>query len=344
MSRRGSQSGQPAARCGEVVLMRDNLARCSTASACGIEFASTNAVDDGDFVGVLVRGEQTGDDGSMWIAWVLIGFGLGLAAAIPLIRAFARRAELRARQAERRARDAERLAELGSMTGGLAHEIKNPLSTVGLNAQLLAEGISDSDLPEDEKQRLLKRLDGLAREVERLKGILTDFLQFAGRMQLHREPHDLVQLVDSLADFFHPQCDQARVVLRTDLPSEPVVASIDAGLVKQAVLNLMLNGLQAMAASSASASAKSDGPTELILTVRREGDEALITVVDTGPGFDPAKIDEMFRPYVSGRPGGTGLGLPTSSRIIEEHGGVLNAQSAAGHGSEFQIRLPVESG
>jgi len=290
---------------------------------------------------VLVRDEQTGDDGSMWIAWMLIGFGLGLAAAIPLIRAFARRAELRARQAERRARDAERLAELGSMTGGLAHEIKNPLSTVGLNAQLLTEGISDSDLPDDEKQRLLKRLDGLAREVERLKGILTDFLQFAGRMQLHRQPRDLVQLVDSLADFFHPQCDQARVVLRTDLPGEPVVVSIDEGLVKQAVLNLMLNGLQAMAGPKASV--KRDDQAELILTVRREGDEAVITVVDTGPGFDPAKVDEMFRPYVSGRPGGTGLGLPTSGRIIEEHGGMLRAQSVPGQGSEFQIRLPVGS-
>src|SRR5262245_33696157 len=93
--------------------------------------------------------------------WTLLGValgagGMGLAGSV-----LRRRAEKRARDAERRARDAERLAELGSMTGGLAHEIKNPLSTIGLNAQLLAEGIRDADLPSEERGRLLRRLDAL---------------------------------------------------------------------------------------------------------------------------------------------------------------------------------------
>src|SRR5687767_16019299 len=104
--------------------------------------------------------------------WIILGLALGVGIMLPIAHRLRRRAEKRARQAERRARDAERLAELGSMTGGLAHEIKNPLSTIGLNAQLLSEAISESDLPADQRDRLLRRIDALSREVERLRGIL----------------------------------------------------------------------------------------------------------------------------------------------------------------------------
>ena len=115
--------------------------------------------------------------------------GLVLGAAI--VAATARRAisirEERARRAERRAADAERLAELGSLTGGLAHEIKNPLSTVILNAQLVEEAIRDLDAPEDETTPMLRRVDALVREADRLRTILADFLRFAGRFQLDRD-------------------------------------------------------------------------------------------------------------------------------------------------------------
>src|SRR5262245_4663833 len=142
---------------------------------------------------------------SIWW-WTILGVVIGVVVMLPLTRQLLRRAEKRARQAERRARDSERLAELGSMTGGLAHEIKNPLSTIGLNAQLLSEAIGDSSLPTDQRERLLRRIEALSREVERLRGILTDFLQFAGRIKLDPQPHDLAALVDEISDFFHPQC------------------------------------------------------------------------------------------------------------------------------------------
>ena len=181
--------------------------------------------------------------------WTILGVVAGVMLMLPITRMLLRRAERRARRAERRARDAERLAELGSMTGGLAHEIKNPLSTVGLNAQLLSEAISESDLPPDQRDRLLRRIEALSREVERLRGILTDFLQYAGRIKLDPQPHDLVKLVDELSDFFHPQCQQAGVMLRTQLPKSPeeLIVQVDEGLLKQAILNLMLNAVQAMA-------------------------------------------------------------------------------------------------
>ncbi|MHC4414608.1 MAG: sensor histidine kinase [Planctomycetota bacterium] len=263
---------------------------------------------------------------------------------LPLVRVFLRRAERRARDAERRALDAERLAELGSMTGGLAHEIKNPLSTIGLNAQLMGEGINESDLPTEQRDRLLRRLDALAREIERLRTILTDFLQFAGRVKLDAQPRDMIRIVSELRDFFDPQCDQNRIVLRTQYPDHPVAVHVDESLFKQALLNLMINATQAMT-DGASAARGADEPQgsrgELILRVEADRREARVHVIDTGPGIGPDRLAKIFHPYVSDHTGGTGLGLPTARRIIEEHGGSLVAHSEIGRGSDFVIHLPL---
>jgi signal transduction histidine kinase len=290
------------------------------------------------------------------IWWTLLGFAAGVIVMIPLTRLMLRRAEKRARRAERRARDAERLAELGSMTGGLAHEIKNPLSTIGLNAQLLAESIGESDLPHEQRERLIRRLDTLSREIERLRSILTDFLQFAGRMKLDPQSRDLGRLVEELSDFFHPQAAQHGIVMRTQLPREPVMAKVDEGLMKQAILNLMLNATQAMSGSGSDQRSAVGGEAqrpnadrrppnaELILRVEGGGDdrEARIHVIDTGPGIEPSKLNDIFRPYFTTRPGGSGLGLPTAQRIVHEHGGELTVHSEPGKGTDFTIHLPAE--
>ena len=253
-----------------------------------------------------------------------------------------RRAEHRARLAERRARNAERLAEIGSMTAGLAHEIKNPLSTIGLNAQLLAEGLNDAELPAQERDRLLNRLGALSREAERLRAILTDFLQFAGRVKLDARPRDLVRIVAELRDFFHPQCDQSRVVMRTKLPETPVRVPVDETLLKQALLNLMINATQAMTNGATTGEDSHDTRGELILQIDADDDEARIHVIDTGPGIDPDRLEKIFHPYVSQTVGGSGLGLSTARRIIEEHGGRIAAHSDVGRGSDFVIHLPMK--
>ena len=270
--------------------------------------------------------------------WILLGVVAGVLGSIPIARALLRQAKRRVRRAERRARRNERLAELGSMTGGLAHEIKNPLSTIGLNASLLTEGIQDADLPDEQRERLLRRMDALSREAERLKEILTDFLQFAGRVKLDPQPRDLVKIVDELSDFFHPQCDQARVVLRTQLPGEAVDVRVDEGLIKQALLNLLINAVQAMAGSSQDDSASRG---ELMLRLAADQREARVHVIDTGPGIEQEMLSEIFHPYVSHKSGGTGLGLSTARRIVEEHGGRLDVHSEPGRGSDFVIHLPL---
>ncbi len=270
----------------------------------------------------------------MGVIWLGIGFVLGLLCSLPLVYYLLQRAETRAREAERRALASERLAELGSMTGGLAHEIKNPLSTIGLNAQLLSEGIVELDLDEAQRSRLLRRVEALGSEVERLGGILTDFLQFAGRIRLSKEQCDLVKVVRELEDFYHPQCDQAGIQLATELPESPVHIVVDVAHIKQALLNLMINATQALT------SQESCEDPKITLRVDSSDDQIELHVIDNGPGIPTSKMGEIFHPYVSHKSGGTGLGLPTARRLIEEHGGQLEVISAEGQGSDFLVSLP----
>lgn len=278
------------------------------------------------------------------IVGLLAGTVLGVGATALALRARLAARDRRAVVAERNAQRAERLAELGSMTSGLAHEIKNPLSTVVLNAQLVAEEIAESELPEETRGRLLRRVDALGREATRLRDILADFLRFAGRMRLDPSRRDLRRIVEEVADFFLPQSERHGVIQRVEIPDEEIVASVDEGLLKQAILNLMLNAVQAMALRAADDGAAR--PRELILRLARESAaaepaEVRIHVIDTGPGIEATRRDAIFRPYMTDKPGGTGLGLATTRRIVEEHGGRIRLWSEPGRGSDFAICLPA---
>jgi len=234
-------------------------------------------------------------------------------------------------RSERRARQAERLAELGTLTGGLAHELKNPLSTIQLNLQLLQE-----DLPVDNpgNARLVNRIQLVHRETSRLRDILDDFLRYAGRMEVERHPADLNLLVEEMVDFFTPQAQLNKVQMRWRPAAEPVMAPVDAKLIKQAVLNLVLNAVQAMAE-------KSEQNNELILAAYRQDQEAIIQVIDTAGGMPPEQVQRIFDAYYSTKKSGTGLGLAMARRIVEEHGGRITVSSEVGKGSDFQIHLPI---
>ena len=278
-------------------------------------------------------------------ASLLVGLGVGLIlgalGGVVASRVMVRRAIARQRAADRRARAAQRLAEIGSMTGGLAHEIKNPLSTIGLNAQLLQEGIADLGLPEHDAGRLSRRVGSLRQETERLRGILSDFLEFAGELRLVRTEADIGAMLEELGDFFTPQAQAARVRLRVEPLREPAHARVDAPHLKQALLNLMLNAVSVMEPEEIST-------RDLILRAERcedGGEDAVrIHVIDTGPGLTPESIAKIFRPYFTTRAGGTGLGLPTARRIAEAHGGRLDVHSTPGVGSDFFLTIPVQTG
>ncbi|RNC81093.1 MAG: two-component sensor histidine kinase [Phycisphaera sp.] len=280
------------------------------------------------------------------VGWLIAGgVGLAIGGAVSTLfsRANSRKQIVRVRRAERRARSAERLAELGSMTSGLAHEIKNPLSTIGLNIQLLAESLAELKIEQDDRVRLGRRVDALQREIERLKDILTDFLDFAGEKKLDPSSTDLNAMVGELADFFHPQAERQSVRLYVTPSTDSVVATVDGPLVKQAVLNLLLNALQAMGEPG-----ESSGPREIYLRTEIADDaeqrEARLRVADTGEGMDDETLASIFTPYFTTKSSGTGLGLPTSRRIIEEHGGRIEVHSEPGRGTEFTLVFPIEEG
>ncbi|MEM9345302.1 MAG: ATP-binding protein [Planctomycetota bacterium] len=283
--------------------------------------------------------------------WLFLGIAIGLLLAIPGGWLYSRRTERRVMELEREARANERLAEQATMTRGLAHEIKNPLSTIGLNVQLLQEDAADieraaEDQPAISEQagKIRRRLGTLGREAVRLREILEDFLRFAGRIELDKQPADINALVDELAVFFEPQADEAGIKLRTQLNAQPPTAHADASLLKQATLNLMINATHAMA-DAARDNQPHGGASELILRTSRssskEGDKLCIHILDTGPGIAEGVKAKLFEPYFSTKRTGTGLGLPTTRRIVEEHGGSLNLHTEPGKGSEFTIELPA---
>jgi len=262
-----------------------------------------------------------------WFAWgLLAGWATASVAAAVIARvAYTRYARLRDR-----AREAERLAELGTLTGGLAHEIKNPLSTVHLNLQLAQEDLSP-DQPGH--ARLANRLNVAQRETRRLRDTLDDFLRYAGKLELDRRPVELNRLLDELVDFFTPQAQVQRVQLRLKRAPQEVYALADENLIKQAVLNLMLNALQAMPAGG-----------DLILSATATDHEAAIDVIDTGTGITPEAAGRIFDAYYSTKLGGTGLGLAMTRRIIREHGGRVSVRSEVGKGSDFALHLPLARG
>lgn len=260
--------------------------------------------------------------------WLLAGAVLTGPVWVALTLWFTRRVWRNARKLSSRARAREHLAELGQLAGGLAHEIKNPLSTINVNLQLVAEDLDR--LGGDESKRWLRRIENVRREADRLKGILDDFLGYAGEYELTCRHVDLRRLVGELADFFAPQADAAGIVMRTALPDKPVRCNVDADLLKQAMLNLMINAIDAMA----------DGG-ELIIRMSASAGEALIEVIDTGTGIAPEDLARIFQVYYSTKKSGSGLGLPTTRRIIREHGGALNVESDVGKGTRFTIVLPL---
>lgn len=279
---------------------------------------------------------------------VLIGAFIAVCGAWFILRRHVRRERL----AEQRARAAEHMAEIGAMTGGLAHEIKNPLSTIGLNAQLLIESIEDLQIPDDERSRLLGRMKSLRREVERLRGILTDFLEFAGKVHLEPRPTDLNTLVEELVDFYLPEAERHGIRVRTELTAEEPFALVDPKLIKQAVLNLLLNATHAMSARNpppaggdrtAALLPGSNGQLTLRTAQSRDPDGRRVLrihVIDTGPGIAPDVLARIFQPYFTTRSGGSGLGLPTARRLIEAHGGRLEVESELGKGTDFAVVLP----
>jgi signal transduction histidine kinase len=222
----------------------------------------------------------------------------------------------------------EQYVELAELAGGFIHEIKNHLSTLGLNLQLLAEDFQE---PQSQRERrALERVQRVQGECQRLIDVANDFLRFARVKDLNREPISLGELVEEMVDFFGPTARQANIEIKCYVPTDLPAVPLDRDLFKQVLLNLMLNAEQAM-----------PGGGELTIQAACEAASVCLSLIDTGQGMAPEVAAKVFRPFFSTKPGGSGLGLPTARRIVEAHGGTIDVQSEVGHGTKFTIRLPV---
>jgi two-component system sensor histidine kinase HydH len=233
----------------------------------------------------------------------------------------------------------DRLAFLSRLAGGLAHEIKNPLSTMAINLTLLEEDWrrgqvapagGEEPRPTPREERSLKRIQTLKREVERLERIVKDFLEFVRGSGVNRRPHEVGSLVQEVLDFVEPENEAAGVRQRADIAFGLPLVLLDEAQIKQALLNLLINARQAMPEGG-----------EVLVRVRRVGNDAEISITDTGIGMTEDQLERCFDVYWSNKKGGTGLGLPTTRRIVEEHGGLLRVISEVGRGTSFTMTLPL---
>jgi len=221
----------------------------------------------------------------------------------------------------------DRYTEIARLAGGLAHEIKNPLSTIRLNIELLAEDLEEIDLPQG--RRALRKIDVVQRECRRLEELLNDFLNFACAHRLELQPSDANDAIREVIELFRPQAAEAKIevigYLASDLPS----VLLDRRSFHRALFNLVLNAQQAMV----------DGG-QLVIRTRSGGNEIAIDLIDTGCGMDTETLENLFDAFFSTKKGGSGLGLATVRKIIEAHNGRIAVQSEPNYGTQFTIILP----
>lgn len=232
-------------------------------------------------------------------------------------------------------------SELAEAAGGFIHEIKNHLGTLQLNLQLLAEDFDEPASPKE--RRILGRINKLETQCRDLVGVANDFLRFARVRDLNLAQTDLGKLLDEMIDFFGPTAQAGKVEIKSFVPADLPPMPLDRDLIKQALLNLLLNAAQAMpeggditiqAAKQAATAGngRAGQPTHVI-----------VHVIDTGAGMQPNVRARVFEPFFSTREAGNGLGLPTTKRIIEAHGGTIDVESESGKGTQFTVRLPIVS-
>ena len=256
----------------------------------------------------------------------LSGFILAVILIVPSFVLFYRRYRMRLRS--RGSEPGRRLEELGKLTGGLAHEIKNPLSTVKVNLKLIAE---EAPPAHEDSPRWLRRIAVVQKETDRLAQILDDFLRYIGKFELQTNPVDVNELIGEMVDFYAPQGRTNNVTLRLGLAEAPLVCEIDRDMVKQLILNLFINATQAM-----------PGGGELIIRMRMLRKNAVIEISDTGCGIKPDEIDKIFDAYYTSKPGGSGLGLPIARKIAQAHNGSISVNSQPGKGTSFTVSLPLQ--
>jgi len=220
---------------------------------------------------------------------------------------------------------AERLAAVGKMAAMITHEVRNPLSSIGLNAELLEDELGDNP----EARNLCRAIH---REVDRLTAITEEYLAFTRMPKPKRAPEAVNTLVGSLAAFVREDLAAKQIALVIELAPGDPIASVDAGQIRQCLINLVRNAAEAIGDHSKGT---------ITLRTRHTGARVELEVQDDGAGIPPDVLPRLFDPFFSTKEGGNGLGLALTQQIVREHGGDLRVDSAVGRGTTFTVSVPV---
>lgn len=251
----------------------------------------------------------------------------------------------RLREQHERLLKSERMATVGRMTSLITHELRNPLSSINLNSEMLLDILLERGISADD-QEVLPLLDTIIAEVDRLRDITEEYLVYARLPTPNLAPVRLLDIIENLLDFHQFEWAQSGVEVKLETPqSSPDSAEegspadprgpevmADANQMRQALLNLIRNAVEA-----------SPSGAEVLIRINRQGAQALVEVQDQGEGISAEKTPHIFDPFFTSKPQGTGLGLAMTQEIIEEHFGSISAYSTPGEGARFVIKLPLRA-
>jgi len=217
-----------------------------------------------------------------------------------------------------------RMAAIGRLTSGVGHEVKNPINAIVVHLELLKNKLGEGNAP------AARHLEVIDAEIHRLDRVVQTLVDFSRPVELQLHEQDLRQVIGDVLTLSAEELSTRNVTLESDLPSNPVVANVDADLLKQAVINVIQNGAQAMP----------EGGT-LRVTLEEDKKNAVLHIADEGTGI-PAEIrDKIFDLYFTTKSEGSGIGLAMTYRILQLHHGNVEVQSNVSRGTEFVLRIPL---
>jgi signal transduction histidine kinase len=218
--------------------------------------------------------------------------------------------------------------ELAELAGSLAHEIKNPLSVIRMNMDLLSEDFAESQTQRD--RRALAKIDLVRKQCMRLENLLNDFLRFARLRDLDLHAGNLNEQIERVLDLFEPQARELGVDIQRYLDPDLPSVLLEPQSMQAAIVNLVKNALEAMPQGG-----------QLVARTHPTRLGIAFDLIDTGCGMDEKTAMHMFDAFYSTKNGGSGLGLPTARKIIEAHGGRIDVQSELGRGTKFTLEFPT---